>query len=210
MRACNRASLGVLLSGALWLTPFPASASPPQASVPGLPPVWTPTLGAELGYTPERLRVSFPTETYEEDRSLWNSRLTLGLDGRWPSALGTLDLRSLSEVGYGFVHHTGHGLLELSQTGLLEHEMGHAFALSFGGALVGALDTSSAARSSLTLGLPIGLRFRGVEIWYRVGFVVPLGSEREPVFIGTRELSARPGINWLDFGLRVHLGFLEF
>ena len=33
---------------------------------------------------------------------------------------------------------------------------------------------------------------------------------REGVFGGERQLSARPGLNWLDFGLRLRLGFLAF
>lgn len=171
---------------------------------------WMPSVGVELGQTPERLDLSFPGETYEEDRTLWNSRLSFGLDGRFPAVLSSLDLRSVSELGYGFVHHTGHGLLEVSQSGLLEYGLGGDFALPFGLAFIGTLDTSSSARSSFGLGLPFGIRFRAVEIWYRPSFIVPLGSEEDRVFTGARELSARPGLNWLDFGVRVRLGFLEF
>lgn len=188
------------------LLTLPSAAAPPQTREAS----WAPSMGVELGYSPERLEVRFPEETYQEDRRLWNSRLALGVDGRFAGRLATLGVRSVSEIGYGFVHHTGHGLLQLTQTALLEYAFGGDFALPFGLALQGGLDTSSSARSSLGVGVPLGIRFRGVELWYRPGFVVPLGSEDEPVFGGERQLSARPGLNWLDFGLRLRLGFLAF
>ncbi|MCA9644190.1 MAG: hypothetical protein KC492_26030 [Myxococcales bacterium] len=190
----------------------PAGATPPQTKerLQDQRVVWAPTVGVEFGYTPERLKVSFPTESLSEDRELWNTRVALGVDGRWGSLLPPFALRTVSELGVGFVHHTGHGLLEVSQAALLEYPLGGDFALPFGAALLANFDTSSSARSSLTFTVPFGLRYRGVELWFRPGFLLPLGSEEERVFTGSRELSARPGINWLDFGLRVRLGFLEF
>ncbi len=205
-RALPRGLVCAGLCGAWWLAAAAATAAHPQPEKMN----WAPSVGLELGHSPERLRVQFPEETYTEDRALWNSRLSLGLDGRLPRALGDFDGRSVSELSYGFVHHTGHGLLEVSQSGLLEYPLGGGFALPFGLAVVGTLDTSSSARSGLGFGLPLGVRFRAVELWYRPAFLVPLGSEDEAVFTGTRELSMRPGLNWLDMGIRVRLAFLGF
>ena len=170
---------------------------------------FVPLSGVEVGQSWERLSVSFDGQEQHEDRWLWNTRLLLGLSAKLP-ALSGVPTRADSTVAFGLVHHTGHGHLDLRQAALLQVPLGGGFSVPAGVAVGVVLDTASSSRSAFEAGLPVGLRFRFVELLYRPGWSAPLGAEERRVFTGTRKHSARPGIVPLDLSLRFHLTGLGF
>lgn len=168
-----------------------------------------PLVGVEAGQTWERLAVRLPDTSQQEDRWLWNTGLVAGLGVRLPSVAG-LSLRADSTAGLGVILRTGHGRLDLRETALLSLPLGAKFSAEFGLGAGVVVDTGSVGRSSLELALPLGVRFRSVELLYRPALALPLGAERSPVLGGDRELSARPGLVPFSLSLRFHLGALGF
>ncbi len=170
---------------------------------------FVPMAGLELGQSWERLSVTFDGQEQSEDRWLWNTRVMLGLSVRLPNVAG-IATRADSTVAFGVVHHTGHGHLDLREAGLLELPLGAGFSVPIGVSAGVVIDTASSKRSAFEAGLPVGLRFRFVELLYRPGLSLPLGAEERRVFTGSRKHSARPGIVPLDLSLRFHLTGLGF
>jgi hypothetical protein len=170
---------------------------------------FVPFAGIEAGQTWERLAVTFDGREQHEDRWLWNTRFLLGLSARLPDLAGWAT-RTDSSVAFGVVHHTGHGHLDLRQAALLELPLGADFSVPMGISVGFVADTASSKRSAFEAGVPVGVRFRFVELLYRPGFSLPLGAEERRVFSGTRQHSARPGIVPLDLSLRFHVTGLGF
>lgn len=66
------------------------------------------------------------------------------------------------------------------------------------------LDATATHRSYAELALPLSVTFAGaVELVDRPSVAVPLSHEAAPVFGGSRELSASPGVAPIDLHLRV-------
>ena len=167
-------------------------------------PRLTPMIGAEVGASHERLAVKLPGYTKQEDRWLLQGSLALGLSVALPEPK-ELPLRLDSTVTYGKVIHTGHHRISLREDALTSVALGGRFFFLGGVGLGLVLDATQLPRSAGELAVPLGLRYRAVELLYRPALVVPLGKEESPVFGGQREQSARPGLAPLAVLLRVRL-----
>lgn len=186
----------VAVAVALWggTTSPPAHAARP----------WRITAGLDVGARRERLEVDLGSAHYQEDRSLTTTRFGLGLRAPWVER-GGWALSGQSQLGVGWVFETGHPNVALHQAALLEHLLAHGFALPFGLGLGVVIDTASTSRSALEMGLPMGVRYRGIELLWQPSLVMPLGHEQAPVFGGEKRLGAAPGIVGLAFIGRVLL-----
>lgn len=164
-------------------------ASSPAFAEPRLAPM----AGVEMGQSHERLTVKLPGYSAQEDRWLWNTSLMLGLSAPIP-ALGGIPLRADSSLTYGKIIHSGHGRLSLREDLLADLPIGAGFSLLVGPGVAFVINTTQASRSSFDLALPLGIRYKWMELLYRPAASIPLGKEEQPVFGGTRQLSARPGL----------------
>jgi hypothetical protein len=170
-------------------------------------PKTVPTVGLEVGKTGERLSVGFDGMKQEETRELWNTRAFVGLSTPL-FRIERTSWRNEASVGFGLVHQTGHGLLELRDALVMQYELGRGFSIPVGLGLGAILDTERSERSSFQIALPIGLRYKAVELWYRPAVAMPMGAEHSPIFAGYRELSSKPGVQYVDICLRFRMEFL--
>lgn len=191
---------GVLALGAL------LALAPGRA---GAEPRVVPLVGAELARTHERLELKLPGYEGRQDRGLWGSSLLVGLRARLAEGPRAA-LRADATLSYGGVFHTGHGRLALRGGALVELPLGAGFALLAGAGPGVVVDVTRRERSAVELALPLGLRFRALELLYRPALVLPLGAEETAVFGGERALGARPGLAPFTLELRVRLEGLGF
>lgn len=162
-----------------------------------------PLVEIEAALREQRLIADFGSVRAEDTRALWRTRAAAGVDLRLPERLLPKGrLRAQAAFGYGFVFATGDSELTLGGALLWEASIARRFALFPGLAARFAVDTTEAARSSLEIGLPLGVRVSVMELVYQPSVVVPLGAEPHPLLGGERRLGARPGIAPLSFVLR--------
>ncbi|MCB9613073.1 MAG: hypothetical protein H6722_11525 [Sandaracinus sp.] len=143
---------------------------------------WLPTLALEAGFLDEELRF----EGASDERSLWFSRLSIGVAVGLPSARLRGSLRSVTELGLGLVYRTGHWPLSLRQGVHYERRIAERFALVTGLDVALQLDARAPRRSHAEMGLNVGFRAGPFELAWRPHLAFRLGEERTQVFEGTR------------------------
>lgn len=185
------------------------------AATAGLPggetgPRFQPTAELEPGQTWERLTVDSAAAHSVEDRWLWTARLGVGLSARLPAVGGLDHLRSETAVGLGLVFASGHWPVHVRTQLLWDQELGHQVSLVLGLSTGVLLDTGAPHRSAWEAGIPLGLRWRFLDLLYHPAVIVPLGAEESSVFGGLRRSSARPGLSPFGLLLRVRLAALGF
>jgi len=163
-----------------------ASAQPSHAALDGESMRWLPTLALESGWLDEELRFENDSTTQSNERSLWLSRLSVGVAVGLPSERLRGSLRSVSELGLTLVYRSGHWPLTLRQGVLYERRLAPRFAVVTGLDVALQLDTGAPRRSHAELGLSGGFRAGPFELLWRPHLGFRLAEEREAVFGGTR------------------------
>lgn len=176
-------------------------AGAPAAPGEGLRPA--PLVEIEAALRDQRAVADFGATRAEDTRGLWRARVAVGVDLRLPERLLPVGrLRAQAALGYGFVFGTADSELTLGGAILWEAALARRFALFPGLSLRAVVDTTAAARSSMEIGLPLGVRVAMMEIVYQPSLILPLGSEARPLLGGERRVGARLGIAPLSLVLR--------
>jgi hypothetical protein len=168
------------------------------------PSAFVPSLALGLGRTPETLMLSFDDGREEARRSLWHTGVGLGL-GYGLGALGPGRLRGHTELRLDVMLEDARLPLGLAQQVLWEYRLGRSMAL-LGGAHAGVtMEPDAPSRVHLDLGVPLGLRWRALELLLvpRVG--LPLGAAEREVLGGTRAHRTGAGLALAHVTLRIHV-----
>jgi hypothetical protein len=211
-----------LALGAVLLFPVSRGRAEPTPAQSGARPVagssarntrFVPTLGIVFAAYVETLSLSLASRSATESRRDFQlAPLVLGL--RHPLAASfnartRLDGHVAAGIGAGF--HSGSGRVLLREDVRLSYDAARWLALHVGLGLGFSIDTEQPARSQIELAAGLSLTLFGcLELGYRPYFSLPLGSEREETFAGSRTLSAGTEFVPIDFVLRGHFRSLSF
>jgi hypothetical protein len=170
-----------------------------------------PTLGTQTGLISERLQVSAGDLSLSETRSLWVTRLALGLEYALPGAPATEALRGHTSVGVGLVYASGQWPVQVRQEVSWTRPITSWLSVDVGLGTSLHLNPSSFHLSYWDLGAPVALDIAGVvELVYYPALVVALGASREPAFGGEKTHGIATGLALFELGLRVRFGGLGF
>ena len=162
-----------------------------------------PWIGAGIERPGERLTIESGAAVHD-DRSLWVPTLQVGASWR----TGLVETRG--GLGLGLALATGHVPLIAGAQAVAVGELTGTLSVLGGAGLGLRLDASQATRSRALVELPVGLRWRAIELLYVPAVAIPIGSDDQPIFGGERRLSARGGVEWIRIELRVSVPGLSF
>jgi hypothetical protein len=188
-------------------------ASTAIAEEPAVPDdTFVPTLAVETGTYREELRVDIGDTTLAETRSLWVSRVTVGLQyglpDSWP---GAGRLRATTSIGIGLVYALGQWPLHFRQEAVYVRPVTGWLSLAAGLGVGSQINVSRLRRSYLEVGLPVGVVVADlVELTYYPMLTIGIAAEKRPVFGGTRSHSVHTGVAPLNFIARVRFNRLGF
>lgn len=172
---------------------------------------FVPHVGLGLGQTAERLEVPAGDARSAAERELFSTRLALGVDyplmdePLWGGALV-----GRSTLAFDLLLGPGRWGLVVDQAAGWHRPLGAGFTAQLGLGLSGRLDLERTARSQLDITLPIGVRWRAVEVVWRPAWRMPLGADSTDVFGGARTQQIASGMTWLAFGVHVHVDALAW
>ena len=171
-----------------------------------------PTLGVETGEYSERLAVELGGGELSDTRSLWVTRIDLGLayplTRERPRALS---LRGQSSVGIGLVYEVGQWPLHVRQELLVAYPATLWLSLELGLGTGFQLNLTNPSLSYWEVGLPVGVKFANIfELVYYPMLTVALGSDQTPVFGGTKSRGVNTGLAPLNLCARFHFRGLAF
>ena len=172
---------------------------------------FTPTISTQSGIIAERLGVDAGGAHASETRSLWVTRLALGVEYAVPGGPIAGHLRATTSLGVGVVYALGQWPLQLRQEVTWVRPVTSWLAVEVGLGTGVHLNVSDLHRSYWDVGVPIGLEVAGtVELVYYPALMVALGSRREPVFGGEKTHGMATGLAPVELGLRLRLERLGF
>lgn len=198
------AGLSLLLFGVSARAESVTSAPRPHAPETALDRVRVrPAFEIEAALTTQELVADYGSTHAVATRSLWVSRLSAGVDVRLPASLvrrGHLDVLAMAGVGYVF--ETGDFPVHFGAALRWQTEVARRLSFPIGVSARVVLDTTAPARSSVELGLPIGIRFSVIELVYQPRVVIPLGAASSPLLGGERRIGAKAGVAPIGLVLR--------
>lgn len=173
---------------------------------------FVPTLAVETGTYREELRVDIGGTTLAETRSLWVSRVTLGLQYGLPDSwLDAGRLRATTSIGIGLVFALGQWPLHVRQEAVYVRPVTGWLSLAAGLGVGSQINVSRLRRSYLEVGLPVGVVVADlVELTYYPMLTIGTAAEKRPVFGGTRSHSVHTGVAPLNLIARVRFNRLGF
>lgn len=171
-----------------------------------------PTLALETEQYSEVSRLALATAEQSEARSLWVSRLALGLQydlsRNW---LGAGKLKGQTSLGLGIVFALGHWPLHLRQEILFTRRATPSLSLLAGFGTGFQINTFDIHRSHWELGLALGVAIADrVEAIYCPMLTVGMGDKKEQVFGGTRAHGIATELAPLGFVVRARFNGLGF
>jgi hypothetical protein len=206
--------LGLVLLPAARARAQPSAAEARSAAAPASKEArFVPTLGVVFAAYVEELSLSLAQRSVSERRrDFLLAPLVVGL--RHP-LVAPFNARTRLDghvaLGLGAAFHSGAARVLLREDVRISYTATHWLALHAGLGVGFGIDTMQPAHSQIELaaGLSFTL-FDCLELGYRPYFSLPLGSEHEAVFAGSRRLSAGTEFVPIDFVLRGHFRSLSF
>lgn len=164
---------------------------------------WRITTGIEFVRVQERMSIVFPRQSAFEDRSLYSTRITLGLRSPILPVSKTIMLVSQTQLASGLVFETADPNWGLYQQFIFERQFTRRWFISSGLGVGWVANSGHLGRSRTEITLPVSVRYWFGELIWQPTLTLAAAQERQRVFTGEKLISAKPGIEPVVFAVRL-------